>query len=89
MIGVTTVVPMEGYRLRIGFTDGTERVVNVERFLRGPVFEGIRQDRGAFEAVTVDPELQTVVWPNGADIDPDVLYGRYEPAWAEEDEDAA
>jgi predicted RNase H-like HicB family nuclease len=33
--------------------------------------------------VTVDPELGTVVWPDGADIDPDVLYGRFEPEWAE------
>lgn len=84
MIGVQSVEALEGYRLRVGFDDGTERVVDVDRFLRGPVFEPIRRDRKLFEAVRVDPELKTVVWPNGADIDPDVLYGRFEPAWAEE-----
>ncbi|MGH7574089.1 MAG: DUF2442 domain-containing protein, partial [Longimicrobiales bacterium] len=80
MIGVQSVEALEGYRLRVGFDDGTQRVVDVDRFLRGPVFEPIRRDRKLFEAVRVDPELKTVVWPNGADIDPDVLYGRFEPA---------
>jgi hypothetical protein len=85
MIRVRSVVPLEEYRLEVAFTDGTERVIDVERFLRGPVFEPVKRDRALFEAVAVDEELGTVVWPNGADIDPDVLYGRFEPAWWEED----
>lgn len=85
MIGVRSVRPLEGYRLRVAFTNGTERDIDVERFLRGPVFDEIRTDRTVFEAVRVDPELETVVWPNGADIDPDVLYGRFEPAWAKDE----
>ena len=36
-----------------------------------------------FRAVRVDEELGTIVWPNGADIDPDVLYGSHLPAWME------
>lgn len=82
MVRVRTVRPLEGFQLLVGFTDGTERVIDVERYLRGPVFEPIRRDRAVFEAVAVDEELGTVVWPNGADIDPDVLYGLHEPAWA-------
>lgn len=85
MVGVRSVAVLDGYRLHVRFSDGTERDVDVERFLRGPVFEPIRTDRSLFEAVRVDPELQTVVWPNGADIDPDVLYGRFEPAWTEDE----
>jgi hypothetical protein len=83
MIRVRSVSPLDGYNLRVGFTDGTERVIDVERFLRGPVFEAVRRDRGMFEAVSVDRELGVIVWPNGADIDPDVLYGLHEPAWSE------
>ena len=82
MVRVKTVRPLAGYNLRVGFTDGTERTIDVERYLRGPVFESIRLNRSAFEAVSVDEDLGVVVWPNGADIDSTVLYGRYEPAWA-------
>lgn len=82
MVRVATVRPLEGFRLRVGFTDGTERDIDVGRYLRGPVFAEIRRDRSMFEAIAVDKELGVVVWPNGADIDPDVLYGLYEPAWA-------
>lgn len=85
MIGVRSVEALEGYRLRVGFTDGTERDIDVERFLRGPVFEDIRTNRSVFEAVAVDPKLRTIIWPNGADIDPAVLYGLFEPAWAEDE----
>jgi Protein of unknown function (DUF2442) len=31
-------------------------------------------DPAEFARVAVDSELGTVVWPNGADLDPDVLY---------------
>lgn len=83
MIRVQSATALNNYRLRVRFTDGTERVIDVERYLRGPVFEPVRNDRKLFEAVSVDPELGVVVWPNGADIDPAVLYGRFEPAWTE------
>jgi hypothetical protein len=38
------------------------------------------QDPAYFAKVRVDPELGTVVWPNGYDLDPDVLHGDFEPA---------
>jgi hypothetical protein len=84
---VKAVRPLEGYTLHVVFTDGTQRTIDVERYLRGPVFERVRRDRAFFEAVAVDDELGVVVWPNGADIDPDVLYGSEEPAWAVESRD--
>lgn len=85
MVQVRSVVVLDGYRLRIGFADGTERVVDVARYLRGPIFEPLKRDPAAFAAVAVDEKLGTIVWPNGADIDPDVLYGRFQPAWQEGD----
>jgi hypothetical protein len=85
MMRVVQAEPLDGYHLRVGFANGEERDVDVERYLRGPVFEPIRKDRAFFETVTVDEELGVVVWPNGADIDSAVLYGAREPAWAEQE----
>lgn len=68
--------PLGEYRLHLRFEDGVEGVVDLEPQLsfRG-VFEPLR-DPAYFAQVRVDRELGTVVWPNGADLDPDVLYGR-------------
>ena len=57
-----------------------EREVDLEGELWGPVFEPLRRDLGLFRQVAVDEELGTIVWPNGADMDPDVLHGDFEPA---------
>jgi len=62
--------------LHLRFEDGVEGVVDLAPHLsfRG-VFEPLR-DPEYFAQVRVDADLGTVVWPNGADLDPDVLYGR-------------
>ena len=72
-IRIETVEPLDGYVLRLGFSDGTARGVDLEPELWGPVFEPLR-DPAVFRQVTVDHELGTIVWPNGADMDPDVLH---------------
>jgi hypothetical protein len=46
---------------------------------RGPILEPLR-DPEFFAQVTVDPEACTVVWPNGADLDPVVLHGDFQSA---------
>ncbi len=84
MIRIRSVEPIGGFRLRLGFTDGSEREVDVEPFLRGPIFEPLRRDPELFAAVQVDEEIGTIVWPNGADVDPDVLYENRIPAWKSE-----
>ncbi len=73
-IRVETVEPLDGYVLRLGFTDGSSREVDLEQELWGPVFEPL-QEPDIFRQVAVDHELGTIVWPNGADMDPDVLHG--------------
>ena len=77
---IRSVEPLEGFVLRLGFDDGMTREVNLEDDLWGPVFEPLRQDPELFRQVRVDAELGTIVWPNGADMDPDVLHGDFEPA---------
>jgi hypothetical protein len=79
-IRVTEVESLGGFSLRLRFNDGAERILDFADELWGPVFEPLRRDPGLFRQVRVDPELGTIVWPNGADMDPDVLRGRRNPA---------
>ncbi|MDA8356796.1 MAG: DUF2442 domain-containing protein [Actinomycetota bacterium] len=73
---VRSVEHLGGYRLRVCFADGTVRVVDLGAKLTGPVgpvFEPLR-DEAFFASASVDAELATVVWSNGADLAPDVLH---------------
>jgi hypothetical protein len=61
------------YRIRVVFDDGLERVVDLEPILHGRVFGPLR-DPVVFAQMKLDPEAATVVWPNGADFDPETLH---------------
>jgi hypothetical protein len=78
-VRVTSAEVLGHYRLRLGFSDGSSHDVDLTGELRGPVFEPLA-DPDFFAEVRVDDELGTVVWPNGADLDPLVLHGDFEPA---------
>jgi Protein of unknown function (DUF2442) len=78
-VRVTSAQVLGRYRLRVGFSDGSSRDVDLAGELHGPVFEPLA-DPDFFAQVRVDGELGTVVWPNGADLDPLVLHGDFEPA---------
>src|SRR4051794_19567185 len=78
---ITDVQPLEGYWLGLTFSDGAVKDVDVSQVVaRGEVFAPIRERRAVFEQVSVNPETQTIEWPGEVDLDPEVLYGRYEPA---------
>ncbi len=82
VVDVTTVRPLAGFVVELGFEDGTVKQVDLEPYLTGPIFEPVRRDAAFFRSVQVDPEIGTIVWPNGADIDPMVLrYGLRPAAW--------
>jgi len=74
---ITAVEPLEGFRLRLTFIDGLVREVDLSGDLWGPMAEPL-QDPSYFRQVGVDSKLGTVVWPNGYDLDPDVLHGDFE-----------
>ena len=80
MVDVTKVEVVEERTVRLMFSDGSERVVDLTPLLWGPVFEEIAKDDELFAEVRVDPGIGTITWPNGADLDPDVLHGDHEPA---------
>lgn len=71
---VIAVRPLTGHRLRLRFDDGFEGDVDIARLVElSGVFEPLR-DLAYFARVAVVPDLGTIAWPNGADIDPLVLY---------------
>ena len=71
LLRIREVLPKEGFRLRLTLTDGSIVERDIADLLMGPMFETICKDAVAFRQVTV--ESGTAVWPNGADLCPDVL----------------
>jgi len=61
------------YRLKILFDDGVSRTIDFRPVLCGPIF-GTLIDTSRFSEVKIDPETHTLVWPNGADFDPETLH---------------
>jgi len=71
---IVAVKPLDGYQLLLRFEDGIEGVVDIGQLIQ---FSGIftpLQNREYFAQVQIHPDTGTIVWPNGADLDPDVLY---------------
>jgi len=65
--------------LRLTFSDGLVRELDLEPMLRGGVLEGLR-DPSEFAKVVLDDVAGTVAWPNGVDLEPDVQHGDHPPA---------
>ena len=62
-----------GYKLRVAFEDGSVRIVDLEGHLDGEIFEPLKDVR-IFKTARLNPDIDTVVWQNGADMSPDFLY---------------
>lgn len=73
---IVDVKPQAGYRLFLRFEDGTSGEIDLAPFLDFRGLFAALKDPAYFAQVSVDSELGTVVWPNGVDLDPDVLYSR-------------
>ena len=81
LVRIVDVRPLHGHWVRLWFTNGVVKDVDLSEALAGGgVFEEIHRDRDIFEQVRVNPESRTIEWPGGVDLDPDVLYGTFEPA---------
>ena len=61
------------YRIRLRFDDDTAGEMDLKSELWGEVFEPLR-DLTRFREFRLDREMNTVVWPNGADLAPEFLY---------------
>lgn len=65
---------IEKYHLFLRFEDGKAGEIDLEPLI---TFKGIFEplkELNYFSTVTVDPELGTICWDNGADISPEFLY---------------
>jgi len=81
IIYVTHVSPLEGHKIHATFSDGAVKDIDLAEVLSaGGVLTPIYERREFFEQVHVNPESRTVEWPGEVDLEPEVLYGRYEPA---------
>jgi hypothetical protein len=80
LIPVAAVRVLARYFVALTFGDGTERVIDLERMLWGPMFEPLLADYRLFSQVTIDQDAGTIVWPNGADISPRTLYFESKPS---------
>jgi hypothetical protein len=63
------------YTLAVSFADDTEQTIDCQPVLHGARFEPLR-DLAEFNAVRLDTEAGTLVWPSGADFDPATLHDR-------------
>lgn len=71
------------HTLKVGFNDGSSRQIDFRPALVGEIYGPLR-DLKLFEQVSLDREVHTLVWPNGADFDPATLHD-----WPENTEDVA
>ena len=80
----------DNFRIELTFNDGSVPELDLAEHIlnRGEVFR-LLEDIALFKRVQVDVEAGTIVWPNGVDFCPDVLYAlatgkpikSLEPAW--------
>jgi hypothetical protein len=70
---VTSVEVIGPQTLRVGFDDRTEQMIDFRPVLAGDLLGPLREST-LFEQVAIDPEVHTLIWPNGADFDPATLH---------------
>jgi hypothetical protein len=78
---VRSVKIVAPYTLRVGFDDATEQTIDFRPVLAGELY-GPLHDLAIFNRVRIDPEVHTLVWPNGADFDPATMHDWPENAGA-------
>lgn len=68
------------YRIWLKFADGVEGEVDLKNELWGEMFEPLK-NKSRFAEFVLDKELETIVWPNGADFAHEFLYQKLRPGY--------
>ena len=63
----------KNYDIEVEFNNGRKGVADLSEALKGPIFEPLKE-KSKFPSFTIDPELEIIVWPNGADLAPEYVY---------------
>ncbi len=71
----------QDFRIWLRFADGVEGEVDLEGDLWGDIFDPLK-DISLFRQFTLDRDLDTIVWPNGADFAPEFLYQKLRPDYS-------
>lgn len=70
---VTNVDYLGGYKLKLMFENNSIKIVDLEPYLDGPIFEPLKNP-DFFRKVKLNSDIDTIVWPNNADFAPEFLY---------------
>ena len=74
---VSSFQKLAPFTLRVRFDDDTSQTIDFRPVLKGELYSPL-QDAALFDQVRIDPEVHTLVWPNGADFDPAILHNWFE-----------
>ena len=61
------------FKLKVDFDDSSSQTIDFRPVFAGEIYEPL-SDIDFFNRVSIDPEVRTLVWPNGADFDPATLH---------------
>ena len=70
---VTDMRYIEAYKLKLRFENKEYKLVDLQSYLDGKIFKPLK-DIAYFKTVTLNKDIDTIVWPNNADFSPDFLY---------------
>lgn len=70
---ITALRIISDYKLELTFNDGLIKEINFEPVLHGAIYFPLK-DLNLFNKVTLDKEICTIVWHNGADFEPSILH---------------
>lgn len=64
---------VDDYKIKIRFTNGETKTVDLEEHMTGEIFEPLK-NKSYFKTFTVNKDTETIEWDNGADLAPIFLY---------------
>jgi hypothetical protein len=73
LLRIDNVEYIEAYKLRITFSNHETDEVNLVNEIYGEIFESLKNIE-YFKQAFLNPETNTIEWPNGADFAPEFLY---------------